>query len=83
MPSSKTWFVIVNPTSGNGSCKKKWPDILELLKMYEFHFEYVFTEYPNHGIKLTQNAIYQGFRRFICVGGDGTLHHIVNGIMSQ
>ncbi|WP_417882613.1 diacylglycerol/lipid kinase family protein [Xanthomarina gelatinilytica] len=83
MPSSKTWFVIVNPTSGNGSCKKKWPDILELLKMYEFHFEHVFTEYPNHGIELTQNAIYQGFRRFICVGGDGTLHHIVNGIMSQ
>jgi len=30
-----------------------------------------------------QNAIQQGFRNIISVGGDGTLHNIVNGVMMQ
>jgi len=32
---------------------------------------------------LAQHAINNGFTKIISVGGDGTLHHIVNGIMSQ
>jgi len=28
-------------------------------------------------------AIERGYRKFICVGGDGTFHNIVNGIMKQ
>jgi len=29
------------------------------------------------------SAIQQGFRNIISIGGDGTLHHVVNGIMLQ
>ena len=32
---------------------------------------------------MVQNAIKIGFRNIISVGGDGTLHHVVNGIMTQ
>ena len=32
---------------------------------------------------MVQNAIKIGFRNIISVGGDGTLHHVVNGIMMQ
>ncbi|MCX7551308.1 diacylglycerol/lipid kinase family protein [Xanthomarina sp. F2636L] len=83
MTDSKTWFVIINPTSGNGSSKKKWPEIQKLLITYQFTFEFVFTEYANHSTELIQTAIRQGYRRVICIGGDGTLHNIVNGIMLQ
>lgn len=83
MASQKTWFVIINPTSGNGSSKKKWPEIQNLLISYQFNFDFVFTEHANHSTELTQNAIKQGFKNIICVGGDGTLHNIVNGIMHQ
>jgi len=76
------WFVIVNPTSGNGTSKKKWPLIFSELTKQNFDFEYVFTEYVKHSIELVQNAIKQGFIKFICVGGDGTLHNIVNAILS-
>ncbi len=75
------WFVIVNPTSGNGTSKKKWPLIFKQLTKQKFDFEYVFTAYEKHSIKLVQNAIKQGFIKFICVGGDGTLHNIVNAVL--
>jgi len=76
------WFVIINPTSGNGTSKKKWPLIFNELKKQQIDFEYSFSEYKKHSYKLIQNAILQGFTKFICIGGDGTLHNIVNGILS-
>ncbi len=83
MANSKRWFVIINPTSGNGSSKKKWPKIESMLKTYEFDYKYAFTEHENHSSKLVLEAIENGFENLICVGGDGTLHNIVNGIMNQ
>jgi diacylglycerol kinase (ATP) len=81
--NSVSWFVIINPTSGNGRSRLKWPAIEGLLKHYEFEFDYAFTEYPGHSKKLVQQAIEQNISNIICVGGDGTLHNIVNGIMAQ
>ncbi|MCP5064810.1 MAG: diacylglycerol kinase family lipid kinase [Ignavibacteriae bacterium] len=83
MANSKRWFAIINPTSGNGSSKKKWPQIENLLNTYNFDFDYAFTEHENHSPELIQQAIERGFLNIICVGGDGTLHNIVNGIMNQ
>jgi len=83
MKTSKLWFVIINPTSGNGLSEKKWPQIEALLNTYGFNFEFAFSEYKNHSTKLVQEAITNGFTKIICIGGDGTLHNIVNGIMLQ
>jgi YegS/Rv2252/BmrU family lipid kinase len=76
------WFVIINPVSGNGKAKKKWKLIYNELKKQDFIFTYAFTEYEKHAIKLIKNAIKHGITKFICVGGDGSLHHIVNGIFN-
>lgn len=75
------WYVIVNPSSGNGTSKKKWPLIFKELKKQQINFEYDFTSYKKHSTKLVQNAIKNGFKKFICIGGDGTIHNIVNGIL--
>ncbi len=83
MATSNRWFVIVNPTSGNGSSKRKWPKIKTELQSNAFDFDFVFTEYANHSKEIIQNAIKQGFTKIICVGGDGTLHNIINGVQSQ
>ncbi|PWH83905.1 hypothetical protein DIS18_04955 [Algibacter marinivivus] len=80
---TKTWFVIVNPTSGNGSSKKYWPEIKGLLEKNLFVFEFAFTAHSKHSIQLVHDAIQKKVRNFICIGGDGTLHNIVNGIMTQ
>jgi len=78
----KEWFVIVNPAAGNGAAKKVWTKIYNELIKQNFNFEFVFTNYKNHSVELVQNAIKQGFTKIICVGGDGTLHNIINGILS-
>ena len=77
------WFLIVNPTSGNGKSKKSWQHISNVLTNQNIRFSYAFTKYSKHECELVQNAIKNGFTKIISVGGDGTLHHIVNGIMSQ
>ena len=77
------WFLIMNPTSGNGKSKKSWQHISRLLKNHGIRFSFAFTEYSKHESELAQDAIKNGFTKIISVGGDGTLHHIVNGIMSQ
>lgn len=83
MTNPNAWLVIINPTSGNGRSKKIWPKIEQLLKVYHFDFQYIFTERPKHSVSIVHNAIEQGITNFISIGGDGTLHNIVNGIMTQ
>ena len=45
---SKKWFVIINPTSGNGKSKKNWPKIKQLLDLHGFEFEFAFTANTCH-----------------------------------
>ncbi len=75
-----TWYVVVNPKAGSNKCKEDWPEIKGLLKKSGLTFIFVFTEYQRHAIKLVQDAVDQGYRNFISVGGDGTLNEIVNGL---
>lgn len=78
----KKWFIIINPTSGNGAAKKQWNPIYYELKKQHFDFDFSFTEHKKHSVELIENALKQGITKFICVGGDGTLHTMVNGILS-
>jgi len=78
-----SWFLIVNPNAGNTNFTKSWNQIQNSLKTKEIHFSFAFTQYTKHELILVDEAIKQGYRKFISVGGDGTLHHVVNGIMMQ
>ena len=78
-----SFFIVVNPSSGNTNFKKSWKTITQFLKLKNINFSYSFTEYRKHEVILVDKAIKQGYRNIISVGGDGTLHHVVNGIMKQ
>ena len=77
------WYVIVNPTSGNGTPKRKWKKIISSLDSHHLLYTFIFSEYVHHEKELIQQALKEGYRKFICVGGDGTLHQVVNSIMNQ
>lgn len=77
------WYIIFNPVSGGGKNKKQITSIKNMLVSDHLQFKIKWTEYPHHEELLVKNAIIAGYRKFICIGGDGTLHHMVNGIMSQ
>ncbi|PCH77767.1 MAG: hypothetical protein COB98_02475 [Flavobacteriaceae bacterium] len=77
------WFVIVNPVAGNGETAQKWHEIEEELNIHKFDFKAVFSEYKSHESELAQSAVEEGYTHIICVGGDGTLHNVVNGLMNS
>ena len=81
--NTNSWFVIANPTSGNRNFSKQWKEIQQLLKHKNLDYSFAFTQFSKHEIELVQEAIQKGFKNIISVGGDGTLHHVVNGIMTQ
>ncbi|MBA4323223.1 MAG: hypothetical protein C0408_10440, partial [Odoribacter sp.] len=78
-PDSQEWFVIVNPNAGNKKGRKDWENISSCLKNNGLIWSEHFTEGKGHAIILTQEAIAAGYRKILCVGGDGTLNEIVNG----
>jgi diacylglycerol kinase family enzyme len=80
---SMSWFIIVNPSSGNRNISEQWEEIQQLLKTKKIDFSFAFTQFSKHEIELVDKAIQNGFRNIISIGGDGTLHHVVNGIMQQ
>ena len=77
------WFVVVNPISGSGKGLDDFPLISKLLRDNGIRSEAVFTEHKCHATELTVSAINSGYRHIIVVGGDGTLHEVVNGLFIQ
>ena len=81
--SEVKWFIVVNPTSGGGKGLTDFPHISKLLRDNDIRHEAVFTEHKHHATALTVQAINAGYRNIIVVGGDGTLHEVVNGLFIQ
>jgi diacylglycerol kinase (ATP) len=82
-PARDDWFVIVNPNAGNEKGRKDWKVISSDLNKLGVIFSEKFTEKKEHAISITNEAIKSGYRRILCVGGDGTLNEIVNGVFNQ
>ncbi len=77
------WFMIVNPVAGSGKGLEDYPLISKLLRDSKILCEPVFTEHKFHAVELTVSAIKRGFRKVLVVGGDGTVHEVVNGLFIQ
>ena len=75
--------MIVNPVSGFGKVRENWREISQELNKQGIPFDFEFTLPDCKGDGLAQKAISKGYTKLICVGGDGHLHDIVNGIMTQ
>ncbi len=82
-PDSQPWWVILNPRAGNGLAAKKKKAIERHLQKHRFDYQLVETQHPMHASELVRQGIESGFRQIMGVGGDGTNHEIVNGIMQQ
>ena len=76
------WKVIVNPNAGSGRGSREWDEISDLLKAAGIKFSSEFSQFKYNSIDLVKKAYQEGYRKFIAVGGDGTIHEVVSGIMS-
>jgi len=77
------YFALINPNAGNGAGKKNWQKISELLVRNNISFQHKFSEYIGHSTLIAKNHVEKGFKKFIIVGGDGTLNEVINGVLTN
>ncbi|KAK0581247.1 hypothetical protein LWI29_011731 [Acer saccharum] len=81
-PRRRDLVFIVNPLGANGKTGKEWKKLLPYLRSRldtDCNICESFTSGPSHAIDITREAIREGADAVIAVGGDGTLHEVVNG----
>ena len=78
-------FFIINPVAGHGRAKRVWKRVKRELDRKKVSYRSFQTEYPGHAEVLArQVATIQNYhlKTIICIGGDGTIHELVNGLRS-
>jgi len=75
--------IIVNPVAGNGRGARVWPQVQKVLEGEGVTHNAVFTEGPEHAVDLARQAVEEGIRLLVSVGGDGTIHEVVNGLVDE
>ncbi len=74
---------IINPMSGDGRTIKVWRHVGEFLGRRLSGIEILFTEKSGHATELAKHVAEEGYDRLIIVGGDGTLHECINGLIQN
>ncbi|MBN1122941.1 MAG: diacylglycerol kinase family lipid kinase [Anaerolineae bacterium] len=83
--------IIFNPAADRGHAAEKEPIIRNALgkaihaaesEGRSYDLDWVSTEYPEHAIALAHEAAAQQIDLVVAVGGDGTIHEVINGLMA-
>ncbi len=72
--------IILNPMADMRNAWKVANDLRPIIAEYG-NADWSGTVYPTHATEIAKQAGEQGYERIIAMGGDGTVHEVVNGIM--
>ena len=75
------WFTIVNLHAGSGKTVSIWRKAEILLAKAGIPYDNKYTDCKYHATEIAFQAASEGYRKFIAVGGDGTIHEVLEGIM--
>lgn len=71
---------LVNPASANGSTGRRWPELAQRAAALGLDGETLLSERPGHLTELAAQAVAGGATAIVAVGGDGTVHEVVDGL---
>jgi YegS/Rv2252/BmrU family lipid kinase len=74
------WLVIVNVFAASKQAGSVWKKAAAMLDDAGIAYNAKFTGGQDNAMELSRKAACSGYRRFIAVGGDGTIHDVLNGI---
>ena len=75
--------LICNVRSGKGGVLKVLPEIVAALDDRGLEHEVRLTEHAGHAIQIARESSHDGKRFLVAVGGDGTIHEVVNGMIEN
>jgi len=73
-------LVIYNPIAGRGRVRKHWPEVEQALLEAGVKFDVAATSAPLDAVTLAEKS-HSKYSAVIAVGGDGTIHEVVNGLL--
>jgi diacylglycerol kinase (ATP) len=76
-------FVVMNPASAGGRTLRRWPATLRALRSAGMTCEVHRTAAPGDATHAVREALENGYRTIVAVGGDGTLNEVVNGFFGD
>ena len=79
MPA-KRMKLIINPNADMGHAWRQVSDLRPIADEYG-GADWTGTVYPTHAIELARQAAEDGYELVVAVGGDGTVHEVINGLM--
>ena len=82
-PPKDRFLAIVNPAAGGGKSAKLAGPALAGLRKKGLHIDVIASTGPGQAVQLAREAYAQGYRKFLAVGGDGTAHEIINGVLAR
>jgi diacylglycerol kinase (ATP) len=74
-------YVIANPKAGRGMVAQELPELERALRQRRLEYEIVETSGPGDAERLARQALADGRRFLVAVGGDGTVDDVINGMM--
>ena len=75
------YYLIVNPYGGGGKGLKIKEKIQPVFESAGAELEIINTTHCGHAKELAQSLDFNGFNGICPIGGDGTMHEIINGMM--
>jgi len=79
MPNHKV-KLIINPNADLGRAWRMAADLRPIAAEFG-GADWTGTVYPTHASELAQQAASDGYELVVAVGGDGTVHEVINGLM--
>jgi diacylglycerol kinase (ATP) len=75
--------LIANPNAGRGAVSKALPRVERVLTEANLAYRIVRTTHRGHATEAARQALSDGERYLVAVGGDGTVHEVVNGMVEN
>lgn len=80
METNQKWLAVVNVFAASRKAGSIWKKAALRLEAAGVDYKARFTGGEYNATGLARKAASEGYRRFLAVGGDGTIHDVLNGI---
>tara|TARA_B100000700_G_scaffold51463_1_gene54734 strand:- start:299 stop:1186 length:888 start_codon:yes stop_codon:yes gene_type:complete len=79
----KKLYLTVNPFGGHKKGPKILKEVIPLFDENNIQLNVIETEYAGHNKKIAMEVDMNGYDGFCCIGGDGTMSEVINGVMNR
>lgn len=73
---------VINPIAGGGRALRGW-DLLRGKVPPWLQYEEHFSHHPGHAVSIARQIAGNDYDSVVTLGGDGTIHEVVNGLMQE